>query len=160
IRGDMRAALRLLGRLRARRYHKIVFRMLPDVQVVGLHDLMVEDIAEKFLNPHIRKIAEREIERRLDPPLPLGSIVIHCPPAAGPAKIANILITDDLTDEDGCPKNAARLRDIGKVNSKIFGEHEKSVTALERMYQSTWRLAVSVARPHEARWQEIKEITS
>jgi hypothetical protein len=27
------------------------------------------------------------------------------------------------------------------------------------MYQSTWRLAVSVARPHEARWEEIATVT-
>ncbi len=156
---DMRAALRLLGRLEARRYHKIVFRMLPDISIAGLHDLTVADIAAKFLDPHIRAMAERKIETRLSPPLPLGSVVIHCPPAAGPAKLANILVTDGAVDEHGDPRKAARLREIGSLNPKIFGDHQNSVTALEKMYQSTWRLAVSVARPHEARWKEIISVT-
>ena len=159
IHSDLRAALRLLARLRARRYHRIIFRMLPDVHVTGLRDLTVEQIAATFLDPHVRKLAEREIESRVNPNLPVGSIVIHCPPAAGPAKLANILITDGQTNAQGCPTNAARLREIGTLNRKIFGEHQHSVTALERMYQSTWRLAVSVARPHEAKWEEIADVT-
>lgn len=159
IHDDLRTALRLLGRLRSRRYHRIIFRMLPDIQLTGLPDLTVEDVAAKFLDPHIRKMAEQEIEARVIPKLPPGSIVIHCPPAAGPTKLANILITDGNTDDEGCPTNAARLREIGSLNRKIFGEHEHSITALEKMYQSTWRLAVSVARPHEARWEQIGNVT-
>jgi hypothetical protein len=119
------------------------------VSVGSLSELDASKIAEVFLDPTKRMIAEREIERLAR--LPLGSVAIHCPPAHGPRKIANILVT---FGEDDPP---VRLRNIANLDRPVFAEHQNAVLALEKMYQSTWRLMVSVAPPHAAKWKEVNE---
>lgn len=155
VHSELKAGIRLLDRLGARRFHKSIFRLLPDVQSKDLNWLSIDTIAELFQKPIARRLAEREIERRAH--LPAGTVVLHCPKADGPAKIANILITDGELNKDGVSLKLERLNDIGKLNERIFQEHENAVHALEKMYRSTWRLAVSVARPHESKWPKINK---
>lgn len=144
------AGLRFLDRLAARRYPKVIFRLLPDVEKrlgSGHHNFAPEVIAGKFRKAVFRRIAEREIERRAS--LPIGSIVIHCPRAEGPIKIAEILITD------GFDPQIPQLQDIHKLNPDVFGAHQRAVKAQQEMYASTWRLSVSIVPPHDANWRRI-----
>jgi HD superfamily phosphohydrolase len=155
---ELKAGLRLLDRLAARRYLKITFRLLPNVNVSGVSELKAATIAKLFKKPLPRKIAEREIERRAS--LPLGSVVIHCPPVKGPTKVAKILITNaDVSSatERKAERKVARLNKIGEIDPDVFSHHEVGVNALEDMYRSTWRFAVSVAPPLDAEWKEINK---
>jgi HD superfamily phosphohydrolase len=153
IRDDIKAGLRLLDRLIARRYHKVVFRALPDdegARTAGLHDITANEIADKFRQAAFRRVAEREIENTAD--LPRGSVVIHCPRAEGPTKIANILMTDGSS-----PKKLPPLSKIRDLNP-IFAAHQDAVQSQQDMYKSTWRLSVSVAPPHEYKWAALQDV--
>ncbi len=150
---DLDAALRLLQRLGARRYHRPIFRLLPNVRIPEL-SLDASRIADHFLKADIRGRAEREIEMRAG--LPLGSITIHCPKGDGPKKIAEILI---LSEKDG-KEEVYPLREIRAVDEKIFEKHEHAITAVEEMYASMWRLIVSVAPPHHKDYPAINRVIS
>ncbi len=142
---DLHAAIRLLGRLAARRYHRPVFRLLPNVSIPGF-GTNVTGVAAFFLNADTRAKAEREIEQRCG--LPRGTVTIHCPNADGPRKIAEILI---LGERDGV-EEAVPLREIQRIDDKIFAKHQKAIEAVEEMYASMWRLVVSVAPPFDERF--------
>jgi HD superfamily phosphohydrolase len=147
-----RGGIRLLDRIAARRYHKVVFRLLSNAPSNndGATDLTPEQIAKDFVDPVLRKYVEWEIADQAG--LPRGTIAIHCPPAKGPTKIANILMTDGQSTEH--PK----LRDLKTLDKHLFEHHETAVTTLEAMYKSTWRLAVSVAPPYDADWRKLDPI--
>ncbi len=129
VREEIKAGIRLLDRLGARRYLKIVFRLLPNADLGA--GGTASHVADMFKKPLVRKIAEREIERRAE--LPAGSLVIHCPPVKGPAKIARILITN--TDKSGSSEKpkVAMLNEIGKIDSAVFQKHQDAIAALEAM---------------------------
>jgi HD superfamily phosphohydrolase len=146
IRDDLRAAIRLLDRLAARRYHRTIFRALPDV---NLHGMRPKNIADKVGDPAARSRIEREIERIAG--LPPGTVVIHCPPGDGPVKIAAMLL---VMEEDG---RAHELRAIGELTN-LFHEHQEAVKALETMYRSMWRLEVAVAPPFRPEFQRLENI--
>jgi HD superfamily phosphohydrolase len=148
IQTDLDASIRLLDRLSARRYHRPIFRLLPNVAIEGL-GLNAENVAAFFLKPINRSSAEREIERRAR--LPHGTVTIHCPSGEGPKKIAEILILSEKKNGE----RALLLRDIGGVDSKIFAKHETAIQALEEMYASMWRLVVSVAPPFHLQHSDI-----
>jgi HD superfamily phosphohydrolase len=150
---EIGAGLRLIQRLRARRYLRPIFRALPNVQHKAYH-IDAECMADKFRNPVIRYVAEREIERRGN--LPPGSVVIHCPKSSTAEKIANVLLT--LPDFDGSPTMPVRLRHIHQLDPLIFGAHENAIQAVEKMYHSMWRLLVFVAVEHMPDYPEISEI--
>lgn len=135
---DLDAALVLLDRLASRRYFRPVFRLLPNVGLPRA-SLSHKTVAEPFLKPGIRWFAERTIEREAG--LPLGTVVIHCPVAKGPAKIAAILMV--WTDVDG-EEIAKPLKEIGDLDAALFGQIQAAIEALENMYASMWRLVVSV----------------
>ncbi len=145
---DLTAAIRLLNRLGARRYHRPIFRLLPNVAVPELH-LGAAQVAEIFRNASTRAAAERAVEHRAG--LPRGAVTIHCPKGDGPKKIAEILLLYEDTDKE----IVHPLREIRQLNPQVFSEHEAAVLALERMYASMWRLVVSVAPPFVARYQAI-----
>lgn len=153
---EIRAGLRILDRLAARRYFKTTFRLLPNANVAGgVSEIKASAVAEMFKEARPRKIAEREIERRAG--LPLGSVVIHCPPVKGPTKVAKILITNaDVSGNKN--RKVARLNQIGDIDRDVFLDHQNGVSALEKMYQSTWRFAVSVAPPFDAEWATINVV--
>lgn len=150
ITNEISAGLHLLSRLTSRQYCKSVFRLLPE----ATPGLSAKKMAETFLDSRKRFLAEREIERRSE--ISLGSVVIHCPRPEGPAKIANILIT---SQREGTPETK-RLREIGELHPGVFTKHEAAVKALEEMYQSTWRLVVSVAPPNTVEWKKISDVSA
>lgn len=143
------AGLYLLQRLAARRYPRRVFNLLSG-KIGDKHTYTPTAIADKFKNPMVRQIAEREIERELH--INKGGIVIHCPSATGPRKIANVLVTyGDFSS--GRESDTKRLVEIDKLSGPpvgIFEHHAALITAIQGMYSSTWRLSVSVVRPHDA----------
>lgn len=147
---DLDAAIRLLQRLGARRYHRGIFRLLPDSKVPQL-SLDASEVARIFVDASRRAQAEREIERRCD--LPRGSVTIHCPGGDGPRKIAEILILGS-TRED--PSGMVHpLREIGEIDREIFLKHQEAITAVEEMYKSMWRLIVSVSPPYTAQYSRV-----
>ena len=147
IRKDLRAAIRLLDRLAARRYHRTVFRALPDMNVDGNRP---RDVARRIGDPIVRSRIEREIEISAD--LPRGTVVMHCPPGDGPVKIAAMLL---VMEEGG---RAHQLRDIGELNESLFLQHQEAVLALEKMYKSMWRLEVAVAPPFRPEFERLELI--
>jgi hypothetical protein len=145
---DLHAAIRLLGRMSARRYHRPIFRLLPNVSTSG-PGLNARNIAHHFLDPQRRFRAEREIEERAE--LPRGTVTIHCPSGDGPKKIAEILILSER-------KNAERamlLREIGGIDERIFAKHQMAIEAVEQMYESMWRLVVSVSPPYDQQYKML-----
>lgn len=151
IKEEIEAGLVLLSRIGSRQFHKSVFRLLPRIAAENGEIIEAEAIANKFLLSTVRFIAEREIETRAR--LPVGSIVIHCPSADGPTKIANILITPGR-DCNGQP-NAVALFNIGRLHDPIFVKHEQAIKALQDMYRSMWRLVVSVSPRYTVHWEAI-----
>lgn len=153
---EVGAGVRLLDRLAARRFHKVIFRLLPNASQVngGTIGLEPSDIAQQFLQPTTRRFTEWAIAHAAG--LPRGSVVIHCPPAEGPKKVANILMTDGKSAE------TPKLRDLnelgGKLGEDLFKHHKQAVITQEEMYKSTWRLSVSVAPPYDADWKKINPI--
>jgi HD superfamily phosphohydrolase len=144
--------LRLLDRLGARRFHKVVFRLLSNAPTSngGPTDLTPGRIAKEFGDAVTRKYVEWEIADKAK--IPRGTVVIHCPPAAGPTKIANILMTD------GRNPKTPKLRDLKVLDEHIFEHHQIAVTTLENMYKSTWRLSVSVAPPYDSQWKQLDPV--
>jgi HD superfamily phosphohydrolase len=140
---DFDAALTLLQRLEARRYHKAIFRLLPSARVPQLN-FSAEQIAPFFLEPENRMRAERLIEQLAE--LPKGTVTIHCPTATGPRKIAEILMLAEHDGDRG--EEAYPLRELSSIDRDIFEKHEHAIKAVEEMYRSMWRLMVSVAPPH------------
>ncbi len=147
------AALRLLERLGARRYHRAVFRLLPNVDS-GKLNLDAAHIASVFLNARVRANAERAIEALSN--LPAGAIAIHCPRGDGPRKIAEILVWGNR----GSGQQAYQLRDVAKVDPEVFQKHQEAIQAVEGMYASMWRLVVSVAPEHLPEYARIGENAS
>jgi HD superfamily phosphohydrolase len=141
-------AIQLLDRLAARRFHRPVFRLLPNASVPELN-MDATHIAEVFLDAERRLSVERKVETLLN--MPTGSVTIHCPSGDGPRKIAEILI---VSDRDG-RESAFPLRKIGQVDRDIFEKHQHAIVALEDMYRSMWRLTVSVAPPYLPRHAAI-----
>jgi hypothetical protein len=152
LRHQVESGTRLLDRLGARRFHKVVFRLLSNAPTTnaGASGLKPERIADEFGDAVTRKYVEWEIAEQAK--IPRGSVVIHCPPASGPTKIANILMTD------GKNPKTPKLREIKTLDEHIFEHHQVAVTTLEEMYKSTWRLSVSVAPPYDSQWQELDPI--
>jgi hypothetical protein len=109
-----------------------------------------------FKKPLPRKIAEREIERRAD--LPPGSVVIHCPPVKGPTKIAKILIANADISQGNAERKVAMLDQISSIDPDVFSMHQEAIHALQEMYRSTWRFAVSVAPPFDADWKKVNVV--
>lgn len=144
--------LELLGRIRARQYPRRVFIMLPIEMetTTAIRKTTPELVAEKFLNPRIRLAAEVEIERRCG--LPEGSCIIHCPPASGPKKIANVLITD-YGDSASEAVPLKMINDLDCEYKSIFSNHAKMINALESQYSSIWRLTVSITPPMDLNYK-------
>jgi len=140
---DLRAALRLLNQLRARRYLRPVFRALPSVQ--DQHGVALASTVAKLFgdSPATRFLAERKIEEKAG--LEVGAVVIHCPKKIA-AKIANALMVIPTQEPDTVL--AYRLCDIGQWAVKIFEKHEHAIRAVQDMYQSMWRLVVYVQPEH------------
>jgi hypothetical protein len=139
-RESVRAGSELLGRVMARRFYKAVFRNLPNSKNTVLRK-KPEQLAETFKDPILRFHAERKIERRAS--LRLGSVVIHCPRLITAQKVANVLLVFPTIDGKG--ELPAKLRNISELDPDVFGAHEKAILAVERMYESMWRLVVYVA---------------
>lgn len=152
-------AILLLDRLLARRFHRTVFRLLPTNEKCGEGACLAADkekpqvkiIAEFFTNPDHRAATETGIEEALE--LPPGSVVIHCPPYGGPAKIAEVLLV--VREPDGAERHET-LRKAEALHNGMFAHHVDAVGALEEMYWSTWRLTVSVAAPFFLKWKSIE----
>jgi hypothetical protein len=137
---EIRAGLLLLNRLRARRFYRPVFRLLPNAQLPGL-DVDAAVLADKIGDAQRRFAVEREIERSMNPPLPVGSIVIHCPEVEPARKVADALVVGPAGGHDMTRK----VRHIKDIDGSIFGQHQKATEAITDMYGSIWRLAVYAA---------------
>ncbi len=152
-RKEIGAAERLMLRIGSRRYLKTAFRLLPQGASTSQSRFNSSQIAEFFTNATCRKIAEREIERRCG--FPKGTIVIHCPPAKGPVKVAKILVTTNKPKE--VPVELCNLDQIDDRDlQSVLKGHATLVDSLEKMYGSTWRLIVSVARPYYRNHKRIE----
>jgi len=177
VREEIESARMLLARLAARRYAKRIFCLMPGNIAAG--DITVERtvIADRFLNPRIRAAAERAIERVAK--LPVGSVVIHCPPPEGPKKTARVLMTyippgkttsstlapaQHSQIEAGEPRRVTtQLRNIGEIEGPaktLFKAHEGHLQSLENMYASMWRLWVAVTPPSDKDYEKLGEIIS
>lgn len=154
--------IRLLDALTARRFHRTVFRLLPnDSKAQDVHEEAdgekeyAQVIAEFFCDADNRVEAEMAIEDAAA--LPRGSVVIHCPPYRGPAKIADVLLlARTATGAEQCET----LRGAHALQGGIFKHHVNAVGALQKMYGSTWRLTVSVAPPHFLKWESLSKTIS
>lgn len=156
VRRDIDAAVLLLARLNARRYFRPVFRALPDVATPTL-DLSAADMAELFKQPAVRFDAERQIEAKAN--LPRGSIVIHCPRLNTAEKIANVLLVMPEVRVEGRVISTSRVRKLRHIGAMtpIFEAHQQAITAVEKMYESMWRLVVYVAPEYFDRWSDIAQ---
>ncbi len=149
--------MHLLNSLLARRYHRVVFRLRPDNTVCehrrsqDHEKTYTELVAGFFQDARHRQAAEEAIEREAD--LPPGSVVIHCPRYAGPTKLTEVLLLARTEHGDG---DCQQLRNARTLQESIFEHHVEAVAALERMYQSTWRLLVSIGSPYFCRWDTIQ----
>jgi HD superfamily phosphohydrolase len=144
------AGLELLRRLRARRFYRPVFRVLPSLQESKLK-VKPADVAAKLRHSDIRYRVERQIEVAAG--LRLGSIVIHCPRENTAEKVANALLV--MPDADVEKAKICRLHDITELSPELFSTHEKAVHAVEAMYKSMWRLVVYVSPEYLPRYEEI-----
>jgi HD superfamily phosphohydrolase len=154
---ELDGGVRLLDALFARRFHRTVFRLLPNdkkaehaYEAADAKKAHTQVIAEFFCDADNRIETEMAIEDAGH--LPRGSVVIHCPPYGGPAKVADVLLL--ARKSDGTEEHAA-LRKAGELQDKIFEHHVKAIGALEKMYWSTWRLTVSVSPPHFLNWKSL-----
>ncbi|MBT62935.1 MAG: hypothetical protein CML13_06950 [Puniceicoccaceae bacterium] len=153
----LNSGLDLLAQLHSRRYPRRVFALLP-VSIDSsdnIHLVTPEKIAANFKDPHLRMSVENEIEKRCG--LPLGTCVIHCPPASGPTKIAKVLITDSSSKGS----ESVRLGEIKKLSdeySQMLHHHQSIVSSLELQYQSIWRLTISFSPPYDIHNKKHKVI--
>ena len=153
VREELEAGLKLIERLRSRRYYRPIFRALPSLQDKNLK-VNAKLIAEKLRHPDVRFQVEREIEKVAK--LKLGSVVIHCPRQTTAEKIANALLY--LPGEAGGDDKLCRLHDISCLVRKIFKKHQQAIKAVEKMYRSMWRLLVYVAPEYVPRHSEIAKV--
>ena len=175
---EIEAASQLLSSLQSRRYSHRVFCLMPSHIVAGPLVITPEIVAERFLDPDIRGATERAIEAAGD--LPLGSVVIHCPPAKGPRKIAKVLVSylppaktpgdasacmGDSSSTEQVARESTRitthLREIGKIEGPakgMFGAHERHLESLEAMYSSMWRLWVAVTPPSDIQYKRLGDL--
>ena len=152
VRQELAAGLKLLGRLKARRYFKTIFRNLPNTWDEVL-DCGPDEIANHFgKNATKRYRTEREIERRAN--LLPGSVVIYCPPTRTAQKIANALLF--LPTGTGKIRKLRDIKDI--IKDKVFDEHQGAITAVEKMYKSMWRMEVYVAPQYRSRYKDIADL--
>ena len=144
------AGSELLNRLTARRFYKAVFRNLPNSKNKRLRK-KPEDLAKVFKNPVTRFEAEREIEdeAKLRP----GTVVIYCPRRITAQKVANVLLV--FPTDDGEEETPTRLRDIKELDEALFGAHQEAINAVEKMYESMWRLVGYVAPEALARYPDV-----
>jgi hypothetical protein len=149
---NIRAGLELLSRVTARRYYKAVFRNLPNSKNTVLRK-RPEQLADTFKNPVTRFRAERAIEQRAN--LRCGSIVIHCPRRITAQKVANVLLV--FPTKDGKGELPAKLRDIRDLDPDVFGAHQEAILAVERMYESMWRLVVYVTPEALSQYPTVTE---
>ena len=144
----------ILARLQARRFFRPLFRVLPNVAGTPI-DAKPWRVAKVFGDATKRYEAERTIEKNCVPPLPLGTIVIHCPKETTAAKVANVLIRG--TDAGGIDK-IRKLRHVDEIDEVIFGEHKNAIRAVESMYRSMWRLVVYVSPQYLSRYEQIAQV--
>jgi hypothetical protein len=149
---NVRAGLELLSRVTARRFYKPVFRNLPNSKNTLLRK-KPEQLALTFMDPVIRFKAERKIEERAG--LRRGSVVIHCPRRITAQKVANVLLV--FPTKDGSAEMPEKLRDIKQLDPDVFGAHQDAILAVEKMYESMWRLVVYVAPDALARYPVVTE---
>jgi hypothetical protein len=136
----------------ARRFYKAVFRNLPNSKNPILRKIP-EDLAETFKNPITRFDAERKIEVAAG--LRRGSIVIHCPRWTTAQKVANVLLV--FPTKDGKGELPCKLRNIRELDPDVFDAHEEAILAVERMYESMWRLVVYVTPEALAQYPMVTE---
>jgi HD superfamily phosphohydrolase len=149
---NVQAGLELLSRVTARRFYKAVFRNLPNSKNPILRKIP-EDLAETFKNPITRFDAERKIEVAAG--LRRGSIVIHCPRWTTAQKVANVLLV--FPTKDGKGELPCKLRNIRELDPDVFDAHEEAILAVERMYESMWRLVVYVTPEALAQYPMVTE---
>lgn len=147
---EVDAARVLLDRLSSRRFFRQVFRALPSSRDARLQ-AGAQTLADLFRDAETRYKAERLIEKAAE--LPMGSVAIHCPRRQTAEKIANVLLTQPKDDAD----EICKLRDIGRMDRDIFGDHERAVQAVEQMYASMWRLVVYLAPEHMEKHQDVSD---
>lgn len=158
---ELEAARHLIARLGARRYAKRIFCLMPSsgIKVAGF-TLDRHELVELFLDAGTRSAAERAIELRAK--LPVGSVVIHCPPADGPTKLAEVLVTYLVPGgENPAPRKTIKLRDISKITGpagSLFEAHEAHITSLEKMYVSMWRLWIAVTPPQDKNYKNLGNV--
>ncbi len=132
VRERIAGARRLLWRLSARRFPKLVFRLRAGLQHSGGEG--DETLAKKYCQAEDRYKLERGIER--DCHLPPGSIVVHCPRRKTSMKVAEVLVVGaDLT-------RVARLRDVTSVSPEGLDPYQEEIRAIENMYRSIWQFHV------------------
>ncbi len=131
------AGRELLRRVMARRFYKAVFRNLPNSRNETL-DKGPEELADKFKDAVTRFDAERSIEAKAG--LRPGSVVIHCPRRITAQKIANVLLV--FPKPGGKGEAPRKLREMGEIDRDVFSAHQDAVLAVEKMYESMWRLVV------------------
>jgi hypothetical protein len=148
---EIEAAVRLLNRLAARRFPRLVFRASPNTRDLRLQ-VGAEGLARTFAKPDVRFTVERRIEEAAG--LRLGSVVIHCPKRTTAAKIANVLLVKPGAETD----DVCKLRDLASIDSEMFTKHQEAVQAVEQMYRSMWRLAVYLAPEYLGREEEIARV--
>lgn len=147
---NVRAGIELLSRVTARRFYKAVFRNLPNSKNAILRK-DTEQLAETFKDPIKRFDAERKIEKRAR--LRRGSVVIHCPRRITAQKVANVLLV--FPTKDGIAEEPRKLRDISALDRDVFKAHEEAILAVEKMYESMWRLVVYVSPEAMAQWRAV-----
>lgn len=148
---EIEAAVRLLNRLAARRFPRLVFRASPNTRDLRLQ-VGAEGLARTFAKPDVRFAVERRIEEAAG--LRLGSVVIHCPKRTTAAKIANVLLVKPGAEAD----DVCKLRDLASLDAEMFTKHQEAVQAVEQMYRSMWRLAVYLAPEYLGREKEIGHV--
>jgi HD superfamily phosphohydrolase len=139
---EIRAAIELFDRLRARRYFRPVFRALPNAHYKAA-DADARELANIFRNAQRRFEVERRIEAQAG--LPIGTIVIHCPPPRPAQKIANVLLS--LPHKGNSP-TIRKLRHISEIEAEVFQNHHRAIVAVEDMYASMWRFVVYISPEH------------
>lgn len=149
---SIRAGLELLRRVMARRFYKAVFRNLPNSRDETL-DKGPEDLADTFKDPIIRFEAERSIEKKAG--LRRGSVVIHCPRFITAKKVANVLLV--FPKPDGKGESPRKLREIGELEPAVFEAHQEAILAVEKMYESMWRLVVYVTPDALAQYPRVSD---
>jgi HD superfamily phosphohydrolase len=132
VRRRITGARKLLWRLSARRFPKLVYRLRAGLQHSGGEG--DETLAGEYCQPVVRYELEREIETKCN--LPPGSIVVHCPRRKTSMKVAEVLVVGaDLT-------RVAKLRDVTSVSPEDLEPYQTEIRAIENMYRSIWQFHV------------------